>query len=371
MSRCRAAGWDAEMRFLLTNTWGQHGATERVAGHDVRHFNPMRFLDRKALAPYPTTDRIVSLHRHGDSSMKTMLAELQSAIREFGAEGLVVHQSLFPPEWLVEHTGGMVRVLGCFDDPQKTYSVTLPSVWAYHGAYHCSPSYSSTQRFADALAMFGVKHSHWFPLSCTTPTPELVAAVESSWSDRLPRAVYVGKCYGDKVDKLAEIARGIGGRLEIYGKDWPLAGLGGFVAPLRGRTFLPKWIRPIDNDRRRNVYLTSLIGLNTHLGDGEETGNMRMYEVPMHGTMLLADKAGCDAHADIFEPEVEAVYYGSVEEAIDKCQYYFRHPEQAIAIARSGLARAQRDYSPHKVLGELLGWVALIHPSEVIDTNGG
>jgi len=369
MSRCRAAVSGPEMRFLLTNTWGQDGAIEHLAGHDVRHFNPMRFLDRKALAPYPTTDRIVSLYRDGESSMKMMLTQFQSAIREFGAEGLVVHQSLFPPEWLVEHAGGLVRVLGCFDDPQKAYISTLPSAWAYHGAYYCSPSYSSTRRFADALAMFGVKHSHWFPLSCTIPTSELVTAVKSSWSERLLKAVYVGKCYGAKVDKLAQIDRGIGGRLEIYGKDWPLAGLAGFLAPLSGRSFLPKWIRPIENHKRRSIYLTSLIGLNMHLGSCEETGNTRMYEVAMHGALLLADKGGCDAHAEIFAPDVEAVYYGSVEEAIAKCQYYFRHPEQAINIAQRGFERARRDYSPSKALVDLLNWAASIPPPSVTAPN--
>ena len=346
------------MRLMLVNTWAQHGMIERVATHVVRHFNPMRYLDRQILVPYPTADRIVAMYRRGDPSMKAMLAEFLVAVRDFGAEGLVAHQNFFPPEWLVEQCEGLVRVLGCFDDPQRSYCATLPVVWAFQGAYYCSPSYSATLRFADAMALFGVRHTHWFPLSCTTPTPDLVAAVESGWMGRQAQAVYIGKCYGDKVDKLARIDRGIGGRLKIYGAGWPLRGLAGFVAPLRGRTLLPKWVRPLDESTRRSVYLTSLIGLNTHLGTGAETGNMRMYEVPMHGAMLLADKAGCNAHEDIFKADVEAVYYGSVEEAIEKCRYYFQHPDQAIAIARRGFARARRDYTPEKVLGDLLNWVA-------------
>ncbi len=346
------------MRVILVNTWAQHREVEQVVSHEVKHFNPMSYLDRSILAPYPTADRIVAMHRRGDPSMKAMLAAFLQTMREFGAEGLVAHQNLFPPEWLVENCGHLVRVLGCFDDPQRSYCATLPVVWAYHGAYYCSPSYSATVRFADAMALFGIKHSHWFPLSDITPTPDLVAAVESGWRSRIPQAVYVGKCYGDKVDKLAQIDRGIGRRLKIYGAGWPLKGLAGFVAPLRGRALLPKWVRPLDEPTRRRVYLTSLIGLNTHLGTRAETGNRRMYEVPMHGAMLLADRAGCNAHEDIFKADVEAVYYGSVEEAIDKCRYYFQHPDQAIAIAQRGFARARRDYTPQKVLGELLDWAA-------------
>ncbi|HEY4210720.1 MAG TPA: glycosyltransferase [Steroidobacteraceae bacterium] len=349
------------MRFMVVDTWAKHATVERIGAHEVRYFSPLRYLGREMLATYPTADHIVSLHRRGNAALQAMLAEFLRAGSDFGAEGMVAHLNFFPPEWLVEHCDGFVRALGCIDDPHKTYSATLPAVWAYHGAYYCSPSYSATKRFADALATFGVTHTHWFPLSFTRPTAELVSAVEASWSARRPHALYVGKCYGDKVDKLARLDRGIGRRLNIYGKDWPLAGLAGFLAPLRGRAFMPKWVRPVDEQQRRQLYLSSLIGFNTHWGTGEETGNMRMYEVPMHGAMLLADKAGCDAHADIFEPDVEAVYYGSVEEAIDKCRYYFRHPQEAIAIAQRGFARARRDYAPEKVLGELLDWAATLN----------
>ncbi len=290
--------------------------------------------------------------------MQSMLKAFLKTIHDFGAEGLAVHQNPFPPEWLVEHTDGLVRVLGCFDDPQKTYVATLPVLWAYHGAYFCSPSYSASLRFRDALAMFGVRHTHWFPLSMVTPTDDLVSAVQASWTTRIPKAVYIGKCYGDKVDKLALIDRGIGGRLCVYGRNWPLFGWGGWVAPLRGRKFFPKWVRPMDDAERRDAYLSSLIGLNMHLGEGAETGNMRMYEVPMHGAMLLSDSAGCNAHADIFEPNVEAVYYGSVEEAVDKAKYYLEHPEKAIAIARRGFKRARRDYHFGKVKLDFFNWVA-------------
>lgn len=361
------------MRFLLVSSSAQNGTIESIGPHLVRNFNPRLFLHSHVYSTYPTADLLVSLHKHGDPSMKSMLAGFLKAIRDFGAEGLVAHQNAFPPEWLFENTQGLVRVLGCFDDPQKTYSATLPVVWAYHGAYFCSPSYSKTRRFADALRMFGVPHSHWFPLSQTKPTDALVAEVEASWSRRVPQAVYIGKCYGDKVDKLAQFDRGIGGRLRLYGQGWPLAGLGGFLAPLRGRTMLPKWVRPIDERARRTAYLSSLVGMNTHLGDGEETGNMRMYETPMHGAMLLCDMAGCNAHADIFEPDVEAVYYSSIEEAVDKCLHYFGHPEQALAIARRGFARARLEYNPQKVLLELLNWAAAIplHEATTDARHGG
>ncbi len=346
------------MKFLFVDIWSKHGQHTEMSGHEIYYFNPKNYLNSAEYKQYLTTEFLMKLYQKSDPCLMSMLDESLNAIYKHNIDGIISHQSVFPPEWLVRNTPGLVRVLGCFDDPHKTYSVTLPSIWAYHGAYYCSPSYSNTLRFADFLAMVGVKHTHWFPLSYTLPTPELITAVESSWSNRIARAVYIGKCYGDKVDKLAQINRSISGQLMIFGKDWPMEGLAGFVAPLRGRQYFPRCVRPISEKDRRSVYLSSLIGLNMHMGTHEETGNMRMYEVPMHGAMLLSDRAGCDAHANIFKPDVEAVYYGCVNEAIEKCRFYFSHPEQAIEIARRGFERARRDYDPQKTLRNLLDWAA-------------
>lgn len=347
------------MRFLLTDVWAEHGRTASVGPHSVRYFNPNRYLPPGV---YPTAAYLVDLHRSGDPSMRDMLAAFRRELREFAAEGIVAYQNPFPPEWLVEHAAGVVRVLGCFDDPQRTYSATLPVAWAYHGAFYCSPSYSSSVRFADALRTFGIQASHWFPLSTTEPSDELKSLVEASWDRRRPRALYVGRWYKDKLDRLARFNRGVGGELVVRGAGWPLRGFGGFTAPLLGRGFLPKWVRPVDVAERRALYLSSLVGLNLHLADGSETGNMRMYETTMHGALLLCDVAGCNAHADIFRPDVEAVFYRTIDEAVDKCLFYFRNPDQAIAIAQRGFQRACRDYGPDKVLTALLDWTAGLAP---------
>ena len=91
-----------------------------------------------------------------------------------------------------------------------------------------------------------------------------------------------------------------------------------------------------------------------------ETGNIRMYEVPAHGAMLLCDKATRDSHSTIFKPDVEAVYYDSTCDAIDKAEYYFVHEDERIAIAKAGYERFWKDYEPGKTLKELLDWAVSI-----------
>ena len=89
-----------------------------------------------------------------------------------------------------------------------------------------------------------------------------------------------------------------------------------------------------------------------------ETGNMRMYEVPAHGMMLLCDKAGLNAHEQIFKRDKEAVFYDSIEDAIEKIEYYLQHDEERERIARAGFARVHRDYDWELGLKNFLDWAS-------------
>ena len=87
-----------------------------------------------------------------------------------------------------------------------------------------------------------------------------------------------------------------------------------------------------------------------------ETGNQRMYQVPAHGMMLLCDKAGLNAHERIFEPGKEAIFYDSIDDAMEKIEYYLQHPEEREEIARGGFARVHRDYDGETHLKNFLDW---------------
>jgi hypothetical protein len=348
------------MNVLLLDVWSNHGEISMIGKNRVICFNPRAFLNQNLFKTYFTAEKIVNLHKSNNPYYMKMLNELMIVISINKIDILLAHQSFLPPEWLIDNLSGIIRVLGCFDDPQKTYSSTLPVAWAYHGLYYNSPSYSKNKRYDHLLKSFGVKYTHWFPLSTTPPSKSLISAVNKSWSTRENRMVYVGMCYGNKIDYLSSINREIDNKLEIYGKSWPLFGLAGFLAPIRGRSLLPKWVRPISENNKRNLYLSSLIGLNLHLGDYEEVGNMRTYEVPMHGLMLLSNTGGCNAHVDIYAPDVEAVFYSSMDEAIDKSKFYLQHPEKAVRIAQRGFEKAISCYSQGKVLNDLIIWASAI-----------
>lgn len=341
------------MRCIVFDIHSDHLATLSTRSHEVVFFNPLAHLNPEALV---STSALVQSHRKQDRKTREFLQAVKAQLKDGRFEVICAHQSVFPPEWLIEECREHRRVLGCFDDPQATYSRTLPSIVGYHGAYYCSPSYSNTQLTRDVFRSFGILHTHWFPLSYANFSPGHCVQVLSGIDGRANKVIYVGKCYGSKVDRIAVLHQRLGTRLVVHGKDWPLAGAAGFLAPLRGRRFFPRWVRPISESERRRMYLKCKVGFNMHLGNQEETGNMRMYETTAHGLVLLCDASATGAHANIFEPNVEALFYSNIEEAVELAERCFVDEMFARNIALAGFARCRDRYAFANVLDELISW---------------
>lgn len=83
---------------------------------------------------------------------------------------------------------------------------------------------------------------------------------------------------------------------------------------------------------------------------------MRMYETTAHGMLLVCDKAGRDAHTQIFTPDIEAVFYDSLDDAIEKIEYYLANDTERIGIAKAGFDRATSQYDWEFNLKRLLDW---------------
>jgi spore maturation protein CgeB len=115
------------------------------------------------------------------------------------------------------------------------------------------------------------------------------------------------------------------------------------------------------------LYWRAKIGFNMHLSDiPSESGNARMYELAAHGVMMVCDAAASNAHAQVFAPQCEAIYYESFEGAIKLIDHYLSHDEERLRIARNGFNRFWRDYSWDENLKKLLDWAwslrALVPP---------
>jgi len=301
-------------------------------------------------------------------------------IEKFNDADLLILSTYNPihPEILYNDFKKPIKVLGFVDEPTSTYIRGIPYLWAVDGAFYITPSYNNRVLFKDALERWGCQQSYWWPLvppmnngaepggfwPLTIPRGEAVRQGDGFFRNRDLDVIYVGGFYDPKVDRLIQLRKRFGARMQIYGR-WPLAGYVGLARCLLGRAPLWGRVPSLSHEARTRLYYRTKIGFNMHLSQVPgETGNMRMYEAPAHGMMLLCDKAGLNAQEQIFEPGKEAVFYDSIEDAMEKIEYYVQHHEERERIARAGFARVQRDYDGESNLKKFLDWASSLRANK-------
>ena len=254
-----------------------------------------------------------------------------------------------------------IKVLGFIDEPNSTYIRGVPYLWAFDGAFYISPSYDDFNSMSDQLTSWGCSDSYFWPLCATH---NRFSSEPSFFENRSVDIAYVGNYYGTKVDRLIKLKKHFGSRMALHGR-WPLKGSIGITRPLIGKPIFPYIVHSLTKDERTALYLNTKIGFNMHLSTHpRETGNMRMYEVPAHGMMLLSDKAAQDMHNEIFEASKEAVYYNSINEAIELAEYYISNDNERIAIATAGFKRFESCYNYEENVKMFLDWVFTLKREE-------
>jgi hypothetical protein len=318
---------------------------------DLIHWGHVGYDQRRAIATGAAgVDR---LYRERDRNYMRMMGDFIDRFRDFDLVVMSTYNFVHP-EVLHRELRKPIKILGFIDDPYMTYLRGIPFLWAFDGAFYISPSYDERSLFHEALERWGCPSHTWWPM---VPFPfERPEPSARFFSQRDLDMIYVGSPTRAKVGRLICLKKYFADRLSVYGR-WPFKGYFGFMRGLIGQPVYPYRVRSLATTVRTQLYLRTKIGLNMHVSDRPmETGNMRMYEVPAHGLMMLCDKAGRDAHAQIFAPDKEAVYYDSVEDAIEKAEYYLSHDNERLAIARAGYERFWKDYEWESNLKRFLDW---------------
>jgi hypothetical protein len=293
------------------------------------------------------------LYRQRDPLYMHLAAQFVEQARDCDILILANYNPLHP-EILFHELKKPVKILGFIDDPFSSYSRGVPYLWAVDGAFYISPTYDEHHSFKDKMREWGVRESTWWPL-VPHPMPRL-EPTEVFFQNRDVDLLYVGKAYGAKVDRLVQLKKRFGNRFRVHGY-WPFGGYHGIVRGLLGKPILWSRVRSISVDERTALYTRAKIGINMHMSDvPRETGNMRMYEVPAHGAMLLCDKAGLSGHEEIFSSDSEAVYYDDIHDAIARIEFYLSHSEERVTIAKSGYRRFWTNYEWATNLERLLSW---------------
>jgi hypothetical protein len=346
---------------------------ENFHGYSIDSLDPAPYfptVGRQALfQKLSEAKSLDQMYRDKDPSYIRFLSDFVDKFRDGDLLVAYIYNPVHP-EVLCRELAKPVKVLGFIDDPFSSYIRGVPYLWAFDGAFYISPGYSDQRLFQDALAQWGCEQSYWWPLviprvngvderdiwPLVPPRAEAQRRGDAFFRERDLDVIYVGAPYSSKMDRLAALKKRFGSRMRIHGR-WPYAGYVGMLRSLRGKPAIWTRVAGISEAERTRLYYRTRIGINVHLSDRPaETGNMRMYEVPAHGMMLLCDKAGMDAHERIFAPDKEAVYYESTDDAIAKIEYYLKHDAERESIARAGFARVHRDYDGETNMKRFLDW---------------
>lgn len=345
-------------------------AMENFHGYRLKSFDPLKYFSRFAhwglgdlfrfgvhgwnyrcaLLDAGGIDR---LYRERNIEYMQMIKDFVDEFKDYDLIVMSTYNFIHPEVWW-KYLQKPIKILGFIDDPYSTLRRDLPCLWAFDGAFYISPSYIDDLLFRDVFSRWG-KPARWFPLVFSKfEKPQ--EDNEEFFRRRKIDICYVGNPHPMKIDRLIKIKKYFKERVNIYGR-WKFKGYEGFLRCLYGRKIYPYRVHSLTDIERKILYWNAKIGFNMHVSDAcYETGNARMYEIPAHGMMMVCDKGGASAHEFIFEDGTEAIYYDSIEEAIEVMAYYSVHEEERVSIARRGYERFWENYEWEKNLKEFLDW---------------
>lgn len=134
--------------------------------------------------------------------------------------------------------------------------------------------------------------------------------------------------------RLLKAARGAGAEIRLWGPNW------------RRRLWRHRWAEPIfagdglwgdDYAIALNAADIALCFLSKRY---PETTTTRSFEIPGCGTFMLAERT--EEHLELFAEGIEAEYFGSAAELVDKIRFYLRNPGLRDKIAQAGHLRCKR-----------------------------
>lgn len=103
------------------------------------------------------------------------------------------------------------------------------------------------------------------------------------------------------------------------------------------------------------IYQKSLIGLNLAPNHLPLAGNIRTFEIPACGALLLSDHL----NPDWFINHQEAVVFNRAKDCVQKIKYYLSHPQKRAAIAKKGCRRTLKDHTYLKRFSQLIADIKL------------
>lgn len=281
------------------------------------------------------------LFRNGNDNYKEFIFSLDRFLEDKKIQVLVCANNIIHPYYLKTIFKNYFKIIGIIDDPYVTYSKTIPYLWAFDGAFYISPTISENQFTNKFLQDLGFINSTWIPNS---PHIDFNKHLQDlSFTNRKIDLIYVGNV-SNKLERLSSLNKTFGKNLELYGR-WRFFGFEGlFKDKILSKNKILRRVKPLSDSQMIEKYLSTKIGINMHMSNQIETGNMRMFLLPSLGVMQICDKAALNSNEDIFKDGKEIIYYDSINQAKEIIKYFLNNENERIEIAINGFNRFHKEY---------------------------
>lgn len=315
--------------------WSREIAAASNERHTFIPFNHDGFVDLRLFGRAQLLDNIY-YERH--SGLLRMYAELEAALRQHRIDALIVdNQCPYHPDYLRKLP--VYKVLRTSDGPICAYDRDFAYVHAYdHVLYH-SPAYSSDIDMAEKLRYCGARAIDFWPFSLfdaafdTTKSEEMLFGGERDID-----VIFIGAPHLGKMPVFAKMLKALRGRLLMIGFPWK------YTAYFNVKYGFPGYVRTPIKPGRPYVerYQRTKIGINIHNRGDYTVGNYRMFELPANGVMQISD--GGEYLDQFFRVGEEIERYASVDDLVEKVNWYLDHYEERHRLALAGYRRVLRDY---------------------------
>lgn len=181
-----------------------------------------------------------------------------------------------------------------------------------------------SRSLAEKLSSDGAAKAKFLPLAWD----ESLHPYMFSQSDVDDRAVFIGGWDKDREIFLNKIAQQI--PLSIFGPDY--WGKRTNPTSFSRRNWQNKMLigRDLACVTSRSAISISFLRSQHYIDGRPDAVIMRTFEIPGSGGFILSTRS--DTASSIFQEGLEAVYFSTVEEFIDKAKYYLKNPQQRFAI---------------------------------------
>lgn len=325
-------------------SWGHHGLAKKRATHIIESRRQAGFeitaVDHRGALVEDQTYSPRDLEQRWQEGYKPLHA-LYNRVRRLAADHdvlVVEYDNVYLPRFL--ESLDIFKVYFCGDDPEGSEVRSKPYVRYFDFCFAQTLGYDAEALVWEKYLEWGASRAAFSPFGvCDLDYDPGFSETQIHRGERSLPVVFVGSA-GFRAQRVKELKRRL--PLSAYGIGWGRFSYLPLIHPMRVLGKITR--RPHDpylpDDRLVATYLSAKIGINTHLSYG--VGNRRMYALPANGVLQVCDQPALASR--LFEPDREIICFDTLDEAVEKIEYYLAHDDERKEVAAAGYRRVIKDY---------------------------